>query len=401
MSGFCRISGTLAAQKGGNMKMYYPGGLVVNETRRIVMVLVLTAGLMFTPSVMAAGPSPVNLGSAARFTILAGAAVNITGGGAIFGDVGASPIAGSAITATAAQVAGTIYTVDATGPTGSVMDPALLTAAKMDLTTAYNDAVGRTPIPTGTYLNPNGGNIGGQNLVPGLYKFTGTALVTGADVTLTGGANDVWIFQIAADLQVGSGIQVILAGGAQAENVFWQVGTSAVLGTSSAFKGTIMADQAITMNTSSTLEGRALAFEAGITFAGNSAILPATTLSIKANGATGNVTAHYPEAVSVTVEMDPGGGIGINTDWWVVALANSSWYYLNSSFQWIQFDGNLVNCRPVYQGPLLDLAAMEVLNMPALPVGSYTVWFAVESPMDEILNLGGPILLDSVNITVQ
>ena len=224
--------------------------------------------------VSAAGPAPLNLRSTANFVILAGAAVTTTGGGIINGDVGASPIAGSAIGVTCPQVNGTIYAVDASGPACAVIDPARLTTAKGDLTTAYNDAAGRTPVPTGPFLNPNGGNLGGLNLVPGLYKFTSTALITGSDVTLTGGPDDVWIFQIGSDLQLGSGIKVILAGGAQARNVFWQVGTSAVLGTSSVFKGTILADQAITMKTSSTIEGRALAFSAGVTFNGSGAAAP-------------------------------------------------------------------------------------------------------------------------------
>lgn len=387
------------------MKTEFLGVLAVNGIQRIAIGCALAASLMMTPPVMAAGPSPVDLGSAARFTILAGAAVTTTGGGAIIGNVGASPIDGAAIHVTAAQVTGTIYAVDATGPAGSVTDPTMLTLAKMDLTIAYNDAAGRTPIPTGPYLNPNGGNIGGQNLGPGLYKFTDTALVTGADLTLTGGADDVWIFQIAADLQVGSGIQVILAGGAQAENIFWQVGTSAVLDTSSVFKGTIMADQAITMNTSSTLEGRALAAIAGVTFNGSSASLPTgasqpASMDIKANGTAGNVTINYPDTVVVTVEMDAGDDAGLSKDWWVVASANSSWYYLDGSMQWILFDGNLSNCHPVYQGALLNTSALKVLNIHALPVGSYTVWFAVDSPMDGLVNLDG-ILLDSVNITVQ
>ena len=119
-----------------------------------------------------------------------------------------------------------------------------------------------------------------MNLAPGLYKFTTTALITGSDVTLTGGPDDVWIFQCAQDLQLGSGIKVILAGGAQAKNVFWQVGTSATLGTSSVFKGTIIADQAITMNTSSTIEGRALAFSAGVTFNGAGISVPSSAPSL-------------------------------------------------------------------------------------------------------------------------
>jgi hypothetical protein len=171
-------------------------------------------------------------------------------------------------------VNGTIYAVDAAGPSGSVIAPALLLTAKGDLTTAFNDAAGRTPVPSGPFLDPGAGNIGGLNLVPGLYKFTGTALITGSDLILTGGPDDVWIFQIAADLQVGSMIHVILAGGAQPRNIFWQVGTSAVIGTFAVFKGVIMADQSITMDTSSTLDGRALAFTAGITFNGDSGSLP-------------------------------------------------------------------------------------------------------------------------------
>ncbi len=193
------------------MKTYKLEALPVHGIKRMAIGFALAAGFMMTPPVMAAGPSAVDLGSTDRFTILSGAAITTTGGGAIVGDAGASPIDGAAIGLTAAQVTGTIYAVDNTGPAGSVMDPVMLTTAKSDLTIAYNDAAGRTPVPTGPYLNPNGGNIGGQNLSPGLYKFTDTALITGADLTLTGGADDVWIFQIAADLQVGSGIEVILA----------------------------------------------------------------------------------------------------------------------------------------------------------------------------------------------
>ncbi len=244
-------------------------------TKQILIGLVLAVALMAPAGpLVAAGPAPVNLGSAAHFTILAGAAITTTGGGIIQGDVGASPITGGAIHLTQAQVDGTIYAVDAAGPAGSVIDAALLLKAKGDLTTAYNDAAGRTPTPSGPFLNPGAGNIGGLNLIPGLYKFTGTASITGSDVTLTGGPDDVWIFQIAADLQVGSMVQVILAGGAQARNIFWQVGTSATIGTFALFKGTIMADQAIVMNTSSAIDGRALAFSAGVTFNGNTGELP-------------------------------------------------------------------------------------------------------------------------------
>src|ERR1039457_559590 len=127
-------------------------------TKRILMGLVLAVALLAPPgTLVAAGPAPVNLGSAAQFTILAGAAVTTTGGGIIKGDVGASPITGTAIHLTQAQVNGTIYAVDAAGPAGSVIDPTLLATAKGDLTKAINDAAGRTPIPSGPFLNPGAG----------------------------------------------------------------------------------------------------------------------------------------------------------------------------------------------------------------------------------------------------
>ena len=252
-----------------------PRTLKVTGTKQILMGLVLAVAFMAPlRTLLAAGPAPVNLGSTAHFTILAGAAVTTTGGGIVNGDVGASPITGAAIHLTQAQVNGTIYAVDAAGPAGSVIDAGLLTTAKGDLTTAFNDARDRTPIPSGDFLNPGAGNLGGLTLVPGLYKFDGTAFITGSDVTLTGGPNDVWIFQIAADLQVGSSVHVILAGGAQARNIFWQVGTSAVIETFAVFKGTIIADQSITMKTTSAMDGRALAFSAGVTFNGIVGELP-------------------------------------------------------------------------------------------------------------------------------
>ncbi len=257
------------------------------RVRKLLVATVFAMSFLVPSRMFAAGPAPVDLRSAAHFTILAGATITTTGGGSINGDIGASPITGAAIHLTQAQVNGTIYTVDAAGPAGSVIAPALLTTAKGDLTTAFNDAAGRLPAPTGTFLNPElvpgSGDFGGMTLVPGLYKFTGTAAMSGADVTLAGGPDDVWIFQIAADLQMGTSVHVILAGGAQARNIFWQVGTSAVIGTFAVFKGTIIADQSITINTTSAMDGRALAFSAGVTFNGNVGELPTPTAPVFTN----------------------------------------------------------------------------------------------------------------------
>jgi len=282
-----------------------------NRTKRFLVGLALAAGFMAQyRGLEAAGPAPVDLRSTAHFTILAGAAITTTGGGIINGDVGASPITGSAIHLTQAQVNGTIYAVDAAGPAGSVIDANLLTTAKADLTKAFNDAAGRTPAPSGPFLNPGAGNLAGLTLVPGLYKFTSTALITGADVTLTGGPNDVWIFQIAADLEVGSSVHVILAGGAQARNIFWQVGTSATIGTFAEFKGTIIASQAITINTTSAMDGRALAFSAGITFNGNVGALPTPSAPVFTK-----IARTTGDSLTVTVSTTP---------FWLLTLQSSA-----------------------------------------------------------------------------
>lgn len=122
---------------------------------------------------------------------------------------------------------------------------------------------------------------------------------------------------------------------------------------------------------------------------------------IKANGSTNNISINSGGNLSIAVQIDPGQYQGINADWWIVASADSSWYYLNSSMQWTQFDGNLSNCDPVYQGALFNLPATEVLNITGLSTGSYTFWFAVDYPMNGILDVNGTILVDSVNVTVQ
>jgi uncharacterized repeat protein (TIGR02543 family) len=238
-------------------------------------------------TLFSAGPAPVNLGSTAHFTILSGAQITYPGSGIINGDIGAYPISGASIHIPASVVNGTVYASDAAYPLGaSVDDPVLLLAAKGDLTIAYDYARDLTPVPTGTFLNPGtpvtgGSNIGGMNLVPGLYKFDAEAHIEGSDVTLTGGPDDVWIFQVGTALIMGADSRsVILAGGAQARNVFWQVGTSATIGTYAVFKGTIMADQSITLDAYSTMEGRALASSGQVAYSGSSGSLPNQILTI-------------------------------------------------------------------------------------------------------------------------
>ena len=135
---------------------------------------------------------------------------------------------------------------------------------------AYTDAAGRV-LPDATELGA--GNIDGMTLAPGLYKW-GTVVLIPTGVTLSGGANDVWIFQIAQGLTVGNGALVTLSGGAQAKNIFWQVAEQVTLGTTSDFKGVILGQTLIAMNTGAALNGRALA-QTAVTLQANAVTKPA------------------------------------------------------------------------------------------------------------------------------
>jgi hypothetical protein len=219
-----------------------------------------TAGPVWTFTTGACSQASVVLRSAGVLAVLAGSTVTSTGATSVTGDLGVSP--GTAVTGfPPGNLVGAQHAGD---PAGA--------QALGDLTTAYNDAAGRTLCPMTV-----AGNLGGQTLVPGLYKSTSSLEVTSGDLTLDaqGDADAVFIFQIASTLTTTSGRRVILSGGAKATNVFWQVGSSATLGTGSVFQGTIMADQAITMGTGATLSGRVLARIAGISLDGNTIVMPA------------------------------------------------------------------------------------------------------------------------------
>jgi hypothetical protein len=186
----------------------------------------------------------VPLGAAGRFAVLAGSTVTNAGPTVVNGDLGVSP--GSAVTAFPPGVVnGSIHAGDA--------DAAL---AKLALTTAYNDAAGRSTAPVAV-----AGDLGGLTLTPGLYRCATTLEISSADLTLDGkgDAKAAFIFQMGETLTTTSSRKIFLIGGAKATNVYWQVGTSATLGDNSVFKGNILADQSITLNTGATMDGRALA----------------------------------------------------------------------------------------------------------------------------------------------
>src|SRR3989344_2929481 len=228
-------------------------------------------------SVLAASPATVNLGSAGNFVILAKTGVSTTGSTSVLGDIGLSPAAASYITgfaltlpaasafSTSAQVTGKVYAPGYADPT-----PANLTTAVLDMQTAYTDAMGRAPGVT----ELGAGNIGGLTLAPDVYKW-GTGLTIPTDVTLSGGANDIWIFQVAQNLNISSAKKVILAGGARANNIFWVVAGQTTLGTTSVFNGNILGQTAIVLNTGATLNGRALA-QTAVTLDSNTVIVPSS-----------------------------------------------------------------------------------------------------------------------------
>jgi len=210
--------------------------------------------LLLSMSTAAAQQAGVGLGTAGSFAVLGGSTVTNTGPTVVNGDLGVSP--GNAVTGfPPGQVNGTIHAGNATAA-----------QAQSDLTTAYNDAAGRA-----CDVNLTGQDLGGNTLTAGAHCFSTSAQLTGT-VTLNaqGNAGAVFIFKIGSTLTTASASSVNLINGAQACNVFWQVGSSATLGTNTAFKGNILAAQSITLNTNATIvQGRALARAGAVTMDNN------------------------------------------------------------------------------------------------------------------------------------
>ena len=218
----------------------------------------------------------VNLGTAGTFVALAKTGVSTVPTSAVTGDVGVSPAAASFITgfsltadasnvfSTSPQVTGKVYAADYAPPT-----PANMTAAIGDMQLAFTDAAGRAPGVT----ELGAGNIGGMTLAAGTYSWsTGVLVLT--DVTLTGSATDIWIFEIAQDLTVSNGAKIVLAGGAVASNIFWQVSGLADLGTTAHVEGIILSQTSITLQTGASINGRMLA-QTAVTIDASTAVEPA------------------------------------------------------------------------------------------------------------------------------
>jgi hypothetical protein len=269
MQGSTKVAGTVSYS--GNTAVFTPSVILaaatiytatINTGAKNLSGMGLSANSVkiFTTGGSVSTLTAVDLGTAGNYVIVAKTAINNNSTSAITGDLGLSPAATSYITglsltnatgyATSAQVTGKIYAADMAAPT-----PINMTTAVNNMVTAYNDAAGR-PSPDFTELGT--GNIGGKTLAPGLYKWS-SAVTIPTDVTIAGGLNDVWIFQISGNLSMSSAVHITLSGGAQAKNIFWQVAGQATLGTTSHFEGIILSMTGITLQTGASINGRALA----------------------------------------------------------------------------------------------------------------------------------------------
>ena len=197
--------------------------------------------------------------------LLAKAAItNVTGSSIVDGHVGVSPADASYLTgfslvadssneyATSSSVVAPskVYAADYATPT-----PANLTAAVLWMETAYTDAASRTHPD---HLDLESGNLGGLTLAPGLYRW-GSSVTVPLDVTLSGGAEDVWIFQISNDLEVSTAKSIFLSGGAQPANIFWQVAGEVNIREDAHFEGIILSQTAVILQTNASFDGRAFA----------------------------------------------------------------------------------------------------------------------------------------------
>jgi hypothetical protein len=215
-----------------------------------------------TGAALPLGPGVINLGTAANFTVLSKAGISTTGLTSVTGDIGVSPIDQTALTgfsqimdasgtfSTSIYVTGKLYASDYLVPT-----PSYMTTAVSDMETALTAGMGMT---TSVINELGAGDISGMTLVPGLYKWGTGLLITSAGVTLSGGPDDTWVFQISSDLTVNNGAIITLSGGAQAKNIFWVTNTQALLGTSVDFSGNIIAQTLISLNTGAKVTGRLL-----------------------------------------------------------------------------------------------------------------------------------------------
>ncbi len=216
------------------------------------------------------GQEKANLGVAGEFAILSKSGITNVYQSDITGNVGSSPITGAAILVTCTEVSGTIFSVDAAGPLPCrVTNASKLGTAVLNMQAAYTDLAGRS---NPDFLNLGAGNIGGETLTPGLYTWT-SAVIIPTDITISGNANDIWVFQVAGTLNMSAGVNVTLQGGAKAKNIFWLTTGAVTFGTTSHFEGNILSQTAINLQTGASINGRLLA-QTAVTLQMNTIVKP-------------------------------------------------------------------------------------------------------------------------------
>lgn len=242
---------------------FYFSKLQIFGKNNTIPILLVLAGLLFFPiKTLSQIHEPVYLGTAGNFVILAKSGISTIPQSEVTGDIGVSPIDQTAITgfsltidpsnvfSTSTQVSGKVFAADYATPT-----PVNLTTAIGDMESAYNNAAGRT---NPDFTEIGAGEIGGLTLVPGLYKWSTDVLITN-DVTINGGPNDIWIFQIAGGITIANGKKVVLSGGAQSKNIFWQSAGIVSVGTTAKLIGIVLAQTSINLSTGATVDGLLLA----------------------------------------------------------------------------------------------------------------------------------------------
>jgi type VI secretion system secreted protein VgrG len=256
----------------------------------------VAAAACLCAAVPAAAQTAPPLGTAQSFAVLGGSTVTNTGPSVITGDLGVSP--GSAVTGfpPGSVVSGTVHAADA-----------VAAAAESSVTTAYNNLAGQACTQDLT-----GQDLGGKTLTAGVYCFSTSAQLTGIlTLNAQGNANAVFIFKIGSTLTTASGASVLITNGGSVCNVFWQVGSSATLGTTTAFGGNILALTSITLNTGASITGRALARNGAVTLDSNNvnaslcqAACPVIALS-PTTLATGSVDVPYSQTLTASGGVAP------------------------------------------------------------------------------------------------
>ncbi len=379
--------------RAGACRVLGPKSRVTGSGKKLLLLMIGAACLAGLSTSLSAQSqrTPVNLGAAGNYVILSESGITNVPPSVIVGNIGSSPITGAAIHVTCPEVTGTISSVDAAGPAPcALIAPVPLGVAILNMHTAYADAAGRT-VPDATELGA--GNISGQVIQPGLYKWSSNVLVDGSGVTLTGGPNAVWIFQIAGDLLLASGAHINLSGGAQANNVFWQVGgpTAVTIGSGATFAGNILSAAQVILNTGASLNGRAYAYTQ-VTLQSNSVSNPGLLVNGIPVPVPPMVTSTLPANLATLVPSSSNVSATFNTAMNPATLTSSTFLVMNGSVPItgiVTYSGLTATFQPTAPLPLSAALTATITtgaqDVSGAALGADYVWtFSTAVPVDTV-----------------